>query len=213
MHQNIKIGTAIGVLIISIFLLPSCEETPSSEQDSFTDFVNSIQPIVGATDITMDLVNDQGQDSKFLVTYSGIETNSVISNGEKRAWCVEWDISAIYSAQNNINLYSTKDTEYWKEINYLLSKEEQLRQENPNLGWREMQVAIWSLVKYKDFDIDKIPEYQSLGRYYKEGEYLFDVELAKTIVEQVKSEATATGNQKFAVIAENAGQTIITASE
>lgn len=210
MYKGIKISTTICLLITSVFLLQSCEVTPSSELDTFSDFVSSIEPIVGADNVTMDLENDQSQDSKFLVTYSDIESNPTVSNGQKKAWCVEWDVSAVYGVQNNIKLYTTEGTDYWKEINYLLSREEQLREENPNLGWREMQVAIWSLVKYKDFEIDKIPEYQNLGRYYKDGEYLFDVELAKSIIQQVDTEATASGNRKFAIIAENAGQTIIT---
>lgn len=213
MYKGIKVSTTICLLITSVFLIQSCKDTTSSELDTFDDFVSSIEPIVEADNVTMDLENDQSQDSKFLVTYSGIESNPIISNGQKKAWCVEWDVSAAYEVQNNIKLYTTEGTDYWKEINYLLSQEEQLREENPNLGWREMQVAIWSLVKYKDFEIDKIPEYQNLVRYYKDGEYLFDVALAKAIIDQVETEATASGNQKYAIIAENAGQTIITASE
>lgn len=213
MYKGIRVSTTICLLITSVFLIQSCKDTTSSELDTFDDFVSSIEPIVEADNVTMDLENDQSQDSKFLVTYSGIESNPIISNGQKKAWCVEWDVSAAYEVQNNIKLYTTEGTDYWKEINYLLSQEEQLREENPNLGWREMQVAIWSLVKYKDFEIDKIPEYQNLVRYYKDGEYLFDVALAKAIIDQVETEATASGNQKYAIIAENAGQTIITASE
>lgn len=214
MYKGIKISTTICLLITAVFLLQSCKDnTTGSELGTFGDFVNSIEPIAGADNVTMDLENDQSLGSKFLVTYSDIESNSIISNGQKKAWCVEWDISAVYGVQNNIELYTTEGTDYWKEINYLLSQTEQLKEENPNLGWREMQVVIWSLVRYKDFEIDKIPEYQNLGRYYKDGEYLFDVELAKSIVEQVEAEATASGNQKFAIIAENEGQTIITGSE
>jgi len=213
MFHNINTSTSIYLFIISIFLLSSCEDTPSTELDGFGDFVNSIEPVVGANDITMDLKNDQSENSKFLVTYSDIESNPMINNGQKKAWCVEWDISAVYGVQNNIKLYSTEGTEYWKKINYLLSRVEQFKVENPDLGWREIQVVIWSLVRYKDFEIDKIPDYQNLGRYYNNGEYLFDVELAKSMIEQVEAEATASGNQKFAIIAENEGQTIITASE
>lgn len=213
MYQITNISTTIWLLVLSVFLLQSCENTTSPEFDTFDDFINSIEPIEGADNVTMDLKSDQSQDSYFLVTYSNIEPNPIINNGQKKAWCVEWDVSAVYEVQNNIKLYSTEGTDYWKEINYLLSQTEQLKEQNPNLGWMEMQVAIWSLIGYKDFEIDKIPEYQNMGQFYKDGEYLFDLQLAKSIIEQVKTEATASRNQKFAVIAENAGQTIITRSE
>jgi hypothetical protein len=130
----------------------------------------------------MDLENDQIQGSKFLVTYSNIESNSSITIGQKEAWCVEWDMPTLYEPQNNVELYKTEGTDYWKEINYLLCQEEQLKIQHPDLGWLEMQVVNWTLVKYKDFEIDKIPEYQALRRYYEDGEYLFDVELSKQLL-------------------------------
>lgn len=87
-----------------------------------------------------------------------------------------------------------------------------MKRQHPDLGWKENQVVMWSLVDHKPFDIDRINEYQYLGsNFYRDGQYLFNVELVKKIIRYVKENA---GLQEFverifAVIIENKGQTVI----
>lgn len=215
--RNSRVLASLAILVGVFFVFSACESNMAPDVEESFNVIQEVEAIEGAQNATMDLQNNNSGESYFTVDLSNIEPNNLINNTTKEAWCIEWDKGAINGVQEGVKLHSTKGKEGWKELNYLLTIKDQLRAQDPELTWKEIQVAIWSLVPHKPFDIDKIPTYQNFDpQFYNDDEYKFDVQKAKNIVSQVKSDANSLQKLKggtqfevFAVIVENDGQTVI----
>ncbi len=212
MYLLLRNLASVCFIIISVFFLNSCKNTTSTSLEESLEFVRSVEPITAAQNATMNIKNDH-EGALFTVELSGIESNSIINDGIQKAWCIEYDVPSHKHEQTGVKLHSTKGQSLWKPLNYFLNKKEELKRQYPNLGWKEIQIVIWALVEHKPFDIDRISEYQYLSpEFYNDGQYLFDIELSKNIVQLVKGKV---GKQKgiletvFAIIVENKGQTVI----
>jgi len=200
----------VVLVFFGVLGLYACKDSSTSGINESLEFIRSVEPIQGAQNVTIDLKDGHDRGAYFEVDLSGIESNPYISNGTKQAWCIEWDVPANRGNQEGVKLHSTKGQELWREVNYFLSQKDQLQEEFPGLGWKESQIIIWSLVKHKEFDIDEIPNYQGFDNdFYEEGEYLFDVELAKEIISRVNASSQKLAEDSFAIIVENEGQTVI----
>jgi len=208
---------SISILAGVLLVFSACDSSVAPDVEESFNVIQEVEAIEGGQNATMDLKNNNTGASYFTVDLSNIEPNNLISNSTKEAWCIEWDKGAINGVQEGVKLHSTKGKEGWRELNYLLTVKDQLRAQDPELTWKEIQVAIWSLVPHKPFDIDKIPTYQNFdSQFYGNDEYKFDVQKVKNIVSQVKSDANSLNKFKsgttfevFAVIIENDGQTVI----
>ena len=212
MYLLLRNVTSVCVIIISVFFLNSCKNTTSTSLEESLEFVRSVEPITAAQNATINIKNDH-EGALFTVELSKIESNSIINDGIQKAWCIEYDVPSHKQEQTGVKLHSTKGQNLWKPLNYFLNKKEELKLEYPDLGWKEIQIVIWALVEHKPFDMDRISEYQYLSpEFYHDGQYLFDIELSKNIVQLVKQNV---GKQKgfletvFAIIVENKGQTVI----
>lgn len=213
MKKNIQVAFTICSLLVILFI-QSCEYSNSSNIEESVEFIQSTVPIEEAQNVTMELRNGNNVGSLYLANLSNIEPNPYITNGQKKAWCIEWDVRSIQGVQNNIKLHSTQGQAYWNKLNYLLKQLENLGQEYPDLSWKEIQIVIWSIVDYKPFNIDKIPDYTNFpSQFYRDGEYLFNVELSKELIKYVENNAISAGGEKFAIIIENEGQIVTTVSE
>ncbi len=211
---------AIATILVGVlFAFSSCEQSTSTEFDESFNVIQNVSSIAGAQDVSMDLKNNRNQ-AHFTVEFSNIEPNNLINNGTKEAWCIEWDDNVTEGTQNGAKLYSTRGQEGWQELNYFLTIKDQLKNQDPDLTWKEIQVVIWSLVQHKPFDVDEIPNYQNFdSQFYEDGEYKFDVQKVKNIVNTVKSDLLSPNKLKessfgvYAVIVENNGQTVIVEGE
>lgn len=209
----------MAFLAITLFLsLSSCDHFTDTGSDSgieeIVTFLESTEPITGAQNVTMDLSDGHNEGAYFLIELSNIHDNAYITNGVKKGWCIEWDVSSIKEPQNNVKLHSTKNMTYWRNLNYLLNNIDLLKQQHPELSWKEIQVVVWSIVDYKPFDIDEVPEYSNFpSNFYKNGEYQFDADLAKEIIQYVRNNAKQMDGGSFAIIIENKGQILVTTSE
>lgn len=213
MHHN-AIASLITGLVFSVLFIQSCEPYSNSGIEKSVEFIESTVPITEAQNVTMDLGSGVNNFALHRIELSNIEPNTMISNGVKRSWCIEWDISSISGIQHNVKLHSTEGQAYWRKLNYLLNRIDNLRETYPQLTYKEIQVVIWSIVDYKPFVMDEIPDYRNFpGNFYKDGEYLFDVSLAKEILQQVNNYSGSNIFEHFAIVIENEGQIIITASE
>lgn len=204
---------AISAILVGVFFVISCDQNVSTEIEDSFEKVKEVTPIAGADNVTMDLAygDSQGEDSYFLVNLS--------DSKEMEGWCIEWNESSIQGLQEGTTLYSTKGKEAWKELNYFMSIKDDLRANDPDLTFREIQVVIWSLIDNPSFDVDKISEYDNVSeRIYKDGQPLFDVQKVKNIVSQVKEEVQLTKNKWFwwhffLIFIKNEGQTVMVESE
>lgn len=214
-----KKGTlAIAVIFLgAMFAFSSCDQNVSTEFEESFEVVNKVTPISEAQNTTMELQRGNDQDSFFIVSFSNIKPNNLINDGIKEGWCIEWNDDATFGIQNGTKLYSTKGQKSWERINYFLSIKNQLKAEDPDLTFRELQVVIWSLIENPKFELDKISEYENISeRIYKDGEPLFNVQKVKDIVNRINNDLSSPNKLKeietstvHAVIVENDGQTII----
>lgn len=203
---------ALAILLLfitTLFTLTSCEQsTNTTFEESFQD-VKQVTPIPGAQNTKMDLQLGDQQDSFFTIT---------LNDGTPReGWCIEWNENASFGVNEGTKLYSTKGHEDWKELNYFMGIKDDLRAQDPDLTYREIQVVIWSLIENPSFDVDKIDQYENISeRIYKDGEPLFDVQKVKDIVSQVNSHFSSAKskipNSNGVYLIENNGQTILTSS-
>lgn len=213
MHHSSAITLCLSI-IFSLLFIQSCEDYSNAGIEESVEFIESTVPIEEAQNVTMDLSSGVNNFALHRIELSNIKPNSVISNGVKKSWCIEWDVSSIQGIQHGVKLHSTEGKAYWSKLNYLLNQIDSLKESYPQLTYKEIQVVIWSIVDYKPFEIDEIPNYQNFpGNFCKDGEYLFDVSLAKEILQLVNSRSENSASEHFAIVIENEGQIIITSSE
>lgn len=204
----------LALCLLSIPFLHSCESYSNSGIEESVAFIESTIPIPEAQNVTMDLRSGVNSFALHLIELSNIETNTVINNGLKRSWCIEWDVQSISGVQQNVKLHSTQGQAYWNKLNFLLNKIDNYKQTHPELTYKEIQIAIWSVVDYKPFKMDEIPGYKNFpSSFYKDGEYQFDVSLAEEIIEDVRNNSSNSSFENFAIVVENEGQIVVTASD
>lgn len=142
------------------------------------------------TTLTIRRGTSDGLDSYFAFDVSNVGNNSIISEGLVEGWCLEWDKPI---AQNNdrhdgVEAYSTFGSEKWKPVNYLMSIKDKLKREDPSLTYKEIQVAIWSLIDVPRFNIDEVLTAGRMpSRMMTNGQPNFSVPKVKNIVDRVRS--------------------------
>ncbi|MDR8390250.1 hypothetical protein NC796_03800 [Aliifodinibius sp. S!AR15-10] len=195
----------IVAIVVGFFALSSCKHTTSTELADSLDTVKGVTPIPEAQDVTMHLA--KGSNSFFTLSFDG--------GHELEGWCIEWNEGTSFGLNKVTNLYSTRNHLDWREINYFMNIMKDLRANDPNLTYQDIQVVIWSLIDKPVFDVDKIDEYEHIpGRIYYNGNSYFNVQKVKDIVYQVK-QAIANGErvETGVTLVENEGQTIMIGDE
>lgn len=201
--------------IIATFLLVTACDNKITDNDTKTpDLSESLDPIEevylieGGENAALLVNKHRDEQAYFSIEFSNIESNEFISNGLKDAWCI--DIRKPIDSNNgkyeNIKLYSTHLVEKWMPLNFLLNVQNQLRSQDPNISWLEVQLAIWSLRGYPEFDLDEVDINDLPGQFRSEGEPTFNYDKVNEILEFVDAnyrdfDFTKSG-LKFAVIAE-----------
>ena len=209
--KRFGVASVVTVMIGIMFAFTSCEQSTSTElEESFAE-IKQVTAIESAQNTTMELQTGESQDSYFTVTLGDGST--------REGWCVEWDEPSIKGLQEGVDLYSTQGKEEWKELNYFMSIKDDLRAEDPDLTYKEIQVAIWSLIDNPSFDVDKIAEYDNVDpRIFKDGEALFDVQKVKDILGRVEERFQSTQQKTslwdyFVIFIKNKGQTVMVSAE
>jgi len=172
--------------------LSACENPGSSLEESVEPFLE-LQAIEGASNVTM-VVNRgeaKGLDSYFAFEVRNIKSNGVVREGLKEGWCLEWNkpIRQNNDIHSGVEMYNTSGSKAWKPANYLMNIKDELKASDPDLTYREIQVALWSLIEEPRFNLDKILENDQMpSRLLKNGQPNFSVEKVKNIVDRVRSE-------------------------
>ena len=218
--MNKKLLTVFGILLTAILIAaPSCKKlTTESNIDDSLDLVEEVSRINGANNATITV--NKAQDAYFRLNFSGINENSVIGNGEGEGWCIDWQkpIDSNGGVYSNIQLFSTYNVDKWKPINYLFNIMDQLKQDDPEMTYLEVQLAIWSMRGNPEFDLDNIELSDLPARMHDNGEPTFNrqkVDYMLQIVEAGYRDFVPTEGSRFAVIAETPAdvQTVITIIE
>ncbi|MFH5834340.1 hypothetical protein ACG2F4_19195 [Halalkalibaculum sp. DA3122] len=198
------------MVTIGLFIFSSCEQSTSTELVESFESVHEVSPVPGADNVTMELERGENIDSFFSVNLDG--------NIQQEGWCVEWNENASFGLNKGTKIYSTRGKPAWSDVNYFMSILDDLREEDPDLTFREIQVIIWSLIDRPEFDVDKIHEYDNISeRIFKDGEPLFDVDKVKEILKKIRDFLkNGNGDEKEGdgvYLIENDGQTIMVKSE
>ncbi|PKD43288.1 hypothetical protein [Rhodohalobacter barkolensis] len=209
------------LLSISLFIIlfTSCKDV--STQSDLDDSLETVEEVtvISGTSNTIITVN-KSNESFFRLDFSGINTNDIITNGEKEGWCIDWQkpIDSSGGTYEDIQLYSTYNVESWKSINYLFNNLDYLRDEIPGLTNIEIQLVIWSLRGNPEFDLNQVQLSDLPSRMYTNEEILFNQEVVSATLQKIEDnyrDFNYEDNSRFAVIAETPVdvQTVITVVE
>lgn len=204
------------VIILSIFLMASCKQITSS-----SEVEHSLEPIaeVSFIDGTENTVLNVNRSNHFFFSleFQNVGNNNKVENGVNEGWCIDWEkpIDSNGGVYNDIRLYSTFNVEKWYPLNFLLNIKEQLRETDPDITYREIQLAIWSLRGFPEFNLDDIELSDLPSRMLENGQPAFNAEKVKQILDIVEAgygDFDFTEGTYFAVIAETPAdvQTVIT---
>ena len=181
----------LGFILFSFIYISACENPGNSLEESVAPYLE-LQEVDGASNatITVNRGEAQGLDSYFAINLSNIEPNGLVTEGLTEGWCLDYKVPI---RQNNdvhtgVKMFNTFGSEKWKPANYLMNIKDELQQEDPELTYREIQVALWSLIEVPAFNIDKaLSEGTMPSRMMSNGTPNFDVNKTKQIVSRVRA--------------------------
>jgi len=206
----------IYLSILALFFLTACSESTST---SLVD--DSLEPVakvsfINGSENTVLTVN-RSQNSYFSLDFENVGNNDVINNGTGEGWCIDWQkpIDSDGGVYSDIRLYSTFLVEEWNPLNYLLNIKEQLKTDDSEITYREIQLAIWSLQGLPEFELDNVEPDELPARMLENGQPAFNKDKVKEILDLVTEghrDFDFVDGTKFAVIAETPSdvQTVIT---
>jgi len=195
----------VSFLIIFLIAIASCDTQRSVGIQDSLSVIPNLTLIEGAESSSVTV--NRSSDSYFSVDVSSIAANNYIKSGEGKAWCIQWDkpIASNNDRHDGLQLYSTLGDNNWKAINYLLNIRPYLQLKDPSLTYKEIQVAIWSLLDFPSFDLNKININQLPSRMSEHGQYAFDRKKVDQIVTHVRQNYESfqySSSTTFAVVAE-----------
>jgi hypothetical protein len=148
----------LSPIILVIFLFTSCDmdENPVG---TFGDIMNKVprfEPIAGAENVTVK-VTDDGGNSTFRVNLSNLDATSSLLAGDYTAWCGLWraPLDTEGREYSGIKAYSTLGDPNFNKVNYLLNYRRSYANTIEGVTPREIQAALWLLLKYKEYNIDE----------------------------------------------------------
>jgi hypothetical protein len=184
--------TILLTLLLSSFLLFTACDVMSDKgiEESLAPYLE-LESITEGQTTSMNVHRGEtmGMDSYFTFEMSNNFTNNLIRRGVKPAWCVEWDkpIAQNGDTHEGIELYSTYGSDKWKPANYLLNSQKKFKKEDQDISYKEIQVALWSVIENPDFDLDKVLNEGNMpARMMKGDQPDFDVQKVKDILKVVK---------------------------
>lgn len=186
-----------GILILTTIVLStllfftSCDVITDKGIDESLDPVPNVQLIKGAENAS--IVVNPGSKSNFTIDIHDVEWNTLISNGEREAWCIAKDtpISSDDASYNNIGIYSTEGDENFSDINRLFAIKSSLLKQDPDITWRDIQVAIWVLSPLQTLDLNSSEDLPFRGQ---NGELGFNRERVDFILDAVNNRSTSKSN-------------------
>jgi len=203
-----------------IIFIGSCNNL-SGNQSDLTDTLEPVEDvslISGADNATITV--SKNDSSYFNIELSNIASNDVIENTQLEGWCIDWQkpINSNNSNYSGIKLYSTFKVEKWKQVNYLLNIKSKLLKDNPDMTWRDIQAAIWSLRANPEFNIDKVAVKDLPSDMVENGHPKYNIDNVHQILDMIASNYGSfdfAKGTKFAIIAATPAdvQTVIAVAE
>ena len=199
-------------LLVLILSINSCSIDGLSDNgfDEELKTLTDLEPLSELDDISMIVSKGTSSDTDtwFVFDILNAPENSVVQNGISDGWCVEWDkaIESNNTRHDNLKLFSTLDNEKWNKMNYLLNLLDQLREEDPELTFREFQATMWSLIGIPEFDLDELEDSELPSRLRSNGTASFSREKVKQILAKVNTNGSAfevNSGDTYAIVVES----------
>ncbi len=186
------ITLTIAILVASVLAFTSCDII--SEKGSLEESLNvvpNVSLIEGAENANVRV--NRGTTSNFIVDIQNVKWNNLISNGERDAYCIAWKdpISSNNDIYEGVGVYSTAGDKQFAGVNRLFSIKNALLKADPDITWREIQVAIWELIPFQEFDMN-MPVNQLPSEVRLNGQANFNKERVQFILDAVNDDSFAT---------------------
>lgn len=182
--------TILLTLLLSSFLLfTACDVMSDKGIDESLDTVPNVSLIKGAENVSVRV--NSGTTSNFQLELDNIEWNNLISNGAKEGWCIAWKdpIARGNATYDGLGIYSTQGDKQFDDVNRLFTLKSAIEKADPDITWREIQVAIWVMVPFQEFDmnmpVNELPSYLRTN-----GQPNFDKEKVQFIIDTVRGNST-----------------------
>lgn len=212
----------IGLLTTILLLVStSCKNLTGEEGDleESLETVEEVIPVSGGENSTITV--NRSNDTYFTLEFENIGSNDVIENGfTGEGWCIDWQmpIDSDDSVYDDVSLYSTFQVEKWKQVNFLFNIVDHLKNEDPDLTYREIQLVLWSLRGRPEFNLEELEVEELPGRMVSDGEPNFSYEKVENILQIIEAgyeDFDYTEGTRYAVIGETPSdvQTVITVVE
>jgi hypothetical protein len=186
-------STFLMLMVAGALFITACQDSVNpSLEESVAPYLE-LEAIEGAsnTNVTVNRGDAHGLDSYFAFDLSNIESNGLIREGVVEGWCLEWNkpIRQNNDVHQGVELYNTYGSSTWKSANYLMTIKKELKANDPDLTYREIQVALWSLIDTPTFNLDEVlQEGRMPSRMISNGQPNFSVKKTKEIVNRVRKE-------------------------
>jgi len=190
--------TTLAILLAGMVALYSCDNISDQGIEESLDTVPNLVPVDGAQNVTATV--ERGSNSYFNINLSGVGENDFIREGITEAWCIDYrtPIDSDGSVHSGLKIYNTKGDKTFESINKLFLIKNHLMDQYEEITYREIQVAIWSLLEYPKFDMDNISTNDVPSRMVSNGQFNFDQSMVKRIVKTVKEGARVQSMQRTA---------------
>lgn len=176
------------IVMASFVVFSACDVTSEKGIDESLESVPNVTVIKGAENASVRV--NRGTTSNFSIDIDNVEWNNLISNGEREAYCIAWKdpISSDNAIYEGVGVYSTAGDKQFADVNRLFSMKNALQKADPEITWREIQVAVWTLIPFQEFDmnmpVDELPD-----EVTSNGEINFSKDKVNFILDAVKNKS------------------------
>ena len=154
-------------LLVMALVFTSCDVQDSTVGTfgDVADKVPNFSAIEGAENVTLKVERNNDK-SYFNVNLSNIDKNATIFEGNYMGWCAHWSapIDTRGLAYDGVTLYSTRGDRNWNKLNYVINNRSRFSNDIDGVTYKEIQAVIWTLINFKEFDIDRNQIFDNLNR-------------------------------------------------
>jgi hypothetical protein len=177
---------SLFLIFATVMMFSACDVISEKGLDESLDTVPDVTLIKGAENATVRV--NRGTTSNFSIDIDNVEWNNLISNGEREAYCIAWKdpISSNNAIYEGVGVYSTAGDKQFDSVNRLFSMKNALLKADPEITWREIQVAVWSLIPFQEFDMN-MPVNELPSEVRSNGEANFDKGKVQFILDAVQN--------------------------
>lgn len=200
-HDGLKWVKTIFAGLLAVAFLSSCDSSQTVTPFEEDPLTFDLPVVEGLGNLRMTVTD--GEETLYKVKVDGLRQVSLPSAESRFGWNIfpENDYTTGSSVFSNMTLYTTKGSDNWKPVNYLLNIRDELIETDPSISRLEIQAAIWALSDHIDFDPESPALHQMPSKMVQNGSAAYNPAAVQQIVEKVESEYRGYDFTDFSVYA------------